>query len=121
MSIYRTAGIEAVRVNEMFSLTEANKKLRLEKRFNFDDCGGTFFYFRKFVANDYYNCSIPAKELTKLIKQYNNFESNLKQYRTDYWLWGPYEKQWAKIYPKTIANWQKLWENQDYIIYKIND
>lgn len=119
-NIYKTLEISPDKIKEMFTLTEENIRLRSKKRFNFDNCGGNFFYFRKYIDNDYYNCSIPEKELERILWEYSQFKPNIKQYRSDYWLWGLEENEWAEVNPNEL-NWQKLWENSSYKIFKINE
>lgn len=123
--IYKIADIPEERIKNMFSLTKNNQELRQKKRFNFDDCAGLHLFFRRYIGSDYYNCSVPDDQLALILSTYEKLDTDLKQwrkkYRIDYWLWGPNEKQWAGVNPDQIDNWQLVWENQDYTIYKIND
>jgi len=122
--VYKRLEIPEERLNEMFSLTEKNKKLRLKKRFDFDDCGGHHLYFRRFIANDYYNCSVPVEHLKTIIDKYQALkveplEAWRNKYRMDYWLWGPYEKEYAVVNPESLDDWQIVWQNEEYKIFKI--
>jgi hypothetical protein len=116
LQIYRLAEIPAEKIRLMFA---DNQELKAIKRFELDDCAGHYLYFRQFNGSDYYGCSIPENKLQQILAQYESMSPQLT-YPADYWLWGPYEKQWAQINPETIANWQKLWENSQYKIYKLN-
>lgn len=122
--LYKVAGIPDERIKMMFSLTEDNQRLKAKGRFNFDDCGGHYLYFRRFIGSDYYNCSVSPEHLSQMRKNFEAIDGNLQpwkdKYRMDYWLWGPNEKQWAKVDPEQFVNWEKLWENQDYKIYALH-
>ncbi|MEK7622398.1 MAG: hypothetical protein AAB430_00875 [Patescibacteria group bacterium] len=121
--LYKAAGIPAERVKTMFSLTEDNQRLKTKGRFNFDDCGGHYLYFRRFIKNDYYNCSVSAEQLSQIMKNYEAIEGSLahwkNKYRLDYWLWGPQEQAWAKMKPKDFENWQLVFANSSYQLFKL--
>lgn len=120
---YRAINIPDERIKNMFSLTETNQQFRAKKRFHFDDCGGHYIFYRLFVGADFYNCSVPSEKLEIILSDYQTINADLEQwkqkYRMDYWLWGPYEKQWARINPETDKNWKLLWQNNNYRVYKI--
>lgn len=116
LQIYHLAEVPEEKIRLMFT---DNRELKAIKRFEFDDCAGHYLYFRQFNGSDYYDCSIPEDTLQQILIQYELMTPQLT-YRADYWLWGPYEKKWAKINPEKIANWKKLWENSSYKIYKMN-
>ncbi len=122
LMVYKVAGIDANRVSEMFSLTESNKALRARRRFEFEDCAGHHLFFRRYVANDYYNCSVPKEKLKDIMNTYNSIDKDLskwqKKYRVDYWLWGPNEEKWAQMNPVDLK-WQLVWQNQDYKLFKL--
>jgi hypothetical protein len=108
--VNKLAGNSKERIVEMLSLTEENKKLRAKKRFNFDNCGGHYLFFRRFISHDYYNCAISEEELNKIIKQYDELTLNLKKYRADYWLTD-----------KSFDQGLLLWENGQYKIYSLGE
>lgn len=120
--LYKAAKMPIERVEMMFSLTEDNQQLREKGRFNFDDCGGHYLYFRRFVGKDYYNCSVSNDHLNTILKDYEQVGGNLNEwrqkYRMDYWLWGPNEKKWAKVNSDNL-DWQLIWKNQDYKLFKL--
>jgi len=122
--VYKKLNVPKDRIKYMFRLNEKNKKLRLKKRFDFDDCGGHYIYFRRFIANDYYNCSVPVEHLETIIDKYqtikvDRLETWRQKYRIDYWLWGPNEEKWAQVNPGEFSNWQLIWQNQDYKLFKL--
>ncbi|MFC1626947.1 hypothetical protein ACFL18_00135 [Patescibacteria group bacterium] len=120
--LYKIVKIPIERVEMMFSLTENNQQLRQRGRFNFDDCGGHYLYFRRFIGKDYYNCSVSSHHLNTILKNYKQISGDLnkwqQKYRMDYWLWGLNEKEWAKINPDNLG-WQLVWKNQDYQLFKL--
>lgn len=120
--LYKAAGIPDERIKMMFSLTEDNQRLKAKGRFNFDDCGGHYLYFRRFISKDYYNCSVSPEHLAQMLKNYEAIDGDLQawkdKYHMDYWLWGPNEKQWAKINPDEIGG-KLIWQNQDYKLFKL--
>ena len=119
---YKAMKISEIRIRQMFNLTKDNQQLRLKKRFNFDDCGGHYLYYRQFVESDFYNCSVPREYLNQLLVQYQEIDGDLEafrnKYRMDYWLWGPNEKQWASVNLDELG-WQVVWQNQDYKVIKL--
>lgn len=121
--LYKAGKVPVERIEMMFSLTEKNQQLKKKKRFNFDDCGDHYLYFRRFANNDYYNCSVSSQHLDKILKDYKQIDGDLnkwkQKYRMDYWLWGPNEEKWAQIDPEEFKDWQLMWENAEYKIYKI--
>ena len=121
--LYKSAGIPAERIKTMFSLTEDNQRLKAKGRFNFDDCGGHYLYFRRFISNDYYNCSVSAEQLDEILKNYEAIDGNLKhwkdKYRMNYWLWGPQEQAWAQMKPKDFEDWELVFTNQSYQFFKL--
>ena len=97
--------------------------LMLKKRFKFDDCGGHYLYFRRFVANDFYNCSVPEDYLDQMLTSYREMKGNLAsykdKYKMDYWLWGPNEKKWSMVKPEQFKDWRLVWQNDWYQVYKL--
>lgn len=106
--LYKAAGVPAERVQTMLSLTEANLELKAKGRFNFDDCGGHYLYFRRFIGNDYYNCSVPEEKLAEILEQYETLQPDLTKYRADYWLGA-----------EPVAFGRLVWENSAYKIYAL--
>ena len=121
--VYKTAMVPETRIKQMFSLTEDNQQLMLKKRFKFDDCGGHYLYFRRFVANDFYNCSVPEDYLDQMLTSYREMKGNLAsykdKYKMDYWLWGPNEKKWSMVKPEQFKDWRLVWQNDWYQVYKL--
>lgn len=121
--VYKTAGIKEARIKDMLSLTQENQELKSKKRFNFDDCGGHYLYYRFYVGGDFYNCSVPLSQQSKILSDYQAIGTDLniwrQKYKMDYWLWGPQEQQWAQINPETFTDWQLVFANQSYKLFKL--
>ncbi len=106
LQVYQISGIS----NEKLAAKFLNdQQLKINKRFDFDNCAGHFLYFRLFNATDYYSCSVPLEILTQILTQYQQTQPRLT-YPADYWL-GPDHVDFGEL----------LWENSKYKVYKIND
>lgn len=116
----KLAGVPETQIAASLSLTEENQTLKAKKRFNFDNCAGHYLYFRRFIGADYYNCSVSNTQQDILLNRYRELQPDwnvLKlNYRIDYWLFGPYENQWATIDPIDF-DWQLIWSNSSYQLF----
>jgi len=85
-----------------------NTLLKQKKRFDFDQCGGVYLYFRKYINKDYYNCFVPEEVLEQILQRYQQIEPELTKYQADYWLTD-----------QDFTKGKLLWENQVYKLFKL--
>ena len=101
----KLVGKTETELREMF---KENHQLKQVKRFDFDNCAGVYLFFRRYIQNDYYNCSVPNEVLDEITDKYKNAVIDLNKYQADYWLTD-----------ETFDQGELLWENQKYKLYKL--
>lgn len=113
--------VPEVNISQMFTFTSENQKLAINHQYDFDNCGGIFFYFRKYSnesENKYYDCSVPQEQRQLIVKQYQQINSDLNfwraKYRMDYWLIGPNDD------PTNFMQMPLIWKNQSYKLFKLS-
>jgi len=117
-------GVPKERVEMTFSATEKNLEGLNNNFFYWDGCAGHHLFFRLTAQEQYYRCWVTDEKKKNILEQFDIMENNIsdwqEKYRIDYYLWGPYEKQWSEINPETISGIIKVWENNSFTVYKIN-